>query len=320
MRTWFAVGLWIAVCASWGYWDDGHKAVGHLAEKHLAGTRAATEVRKILAPGETLADAAIWADEVKKRSFVDANAEAKTFVDRNPNHSSYHYVNLPLDAPGYRLGWPGTRPDTGPGVREDGGDIVQMTKACIAVLRGESNRFSKREALRLLAHFVGDMHQPLHVGCGYLTAGSDGKALLVGMLANGEHDMGGNRLILPSNQNLHLYWDGPAVERAMAGRTAQAYAMDLYRYARWQPASKGDPMSWPELWATEGQGLSRYAYAPVRLDPTNPAFRPGTTDRFKIQMDGGQEAYAQFAATTSRNQIAKAGYRLAEVLKSIWPD
>src|ERR1700738_5236819 len=52
-------------------------------------------------------------------------------------------------------------------------DIVSAINACIAVLQDRpvpSPFFikDKKEALFLLAHFVGDIHQPLHVGAIYL--------------------------------------------------------------------------------------------------------------------------------------------------------
>src|SRR5690606_23129087 len=44
---------------------SGHRIVGTLAEMHLKGTRALKEVRKILRPNETLAEAAVWPDTIK---------------------------------------------------------------------------------------------------------------------------------------------------------------------------------------------------------------------------------------------------------------
>ena len=49
-------------------------------------------------------------------------------------------------------------------------DVVHAIKGCIAVLEKAENRaddFTKPQALRLLVHFVGDIHQPLHCGTGF---------------------------------------------------------------------------------------------------------------------------------------------------------
>ena len=45
-----------------------------------------------------------------------------------------------------------------------------MTRECIRVLRGSSTAFTRRDALRMLAHLVGDMHQPLHAGNAFVSA------------------------------------------------------------------------------------------------------------------------------------------------------
>jgi hypothetical protein len=55
-------------------------------------------------------------------------------------------------------------------------DIVAAVSAAIAVLQGKDlpapfKFASKKEALRLLAHYVGDIHQPLHVAAVYVDAG-----------------------------------------------------------------------------------------------------------------------------------------------------
>ena len=51
-------------------------------------------------------------------------------------------------------------------------DIVHMISYCVAVLRGEipeenPRKITKAVAIILLAHYVGDIHQPLHVGAQY---------------------------------------------------------------------------------------------------------------------------------------------------------
>ena len=54
-------------------------------------------------------------------------------------------------------------------------DIVSATLAAMAVLQGQKSPppivlARTREALLLLTHLLGDMHQPLHVGAIYLDA------------------------------------------------------------------------------------------------------------------------------------------------------
>ena len=55
-------------------------------------------------------------------------------------------------------------------------DIVHMITYCVNVLTGatpedNARKITKPIAMILLAHFVGDIHQPLHVGAEYFNAG-----------------------------------------------------------------------------------------------------------------------------------------------------
>ncbi|MFX5582986.1 S1/P1 nuclease, partial [Acinetobacter baumannii] len=57
-------------------------------------------------------------------------------------------------------------------------DVVNAIRAAVSVLQGKPqpkpfNFKDKQEALVLLTHYVGDLHQPLHVGSVFLNA--DGK-------------------------------------------------------------------------------------------------------------------------------------------------
>ncbi|MFX7853970.1 S1/P1 nuclease, partial [Acinetobacter baumannii] len=78
-------------------------------------------------------------------------------------HKQTHYADVALQRSRYLLGFAGTRPD----------DVVGSLRQAILVLQGkpapgQPQINSPREALLLLAHWVGDLHQPLHVGAVYL--------------------------------------------------------------------------------------------------------------------------------------------------------
>src|SRR5688500_9356738 len=137
--------------------NSGHRLTGMLAELHLRDSRAMGEVRKILRANETLADAAVWPDRIKDPLYEDE--ETALFRLNHPAHDTYHYANLPYQAPEYALTVPGARPT----------DIIQAAQDCLDVLRTGTGPFTRREALRLLAHYLGDMHQPLHVGNAFVS-------------------------------------------------------------------------------------------------------------------------------------------------------
>src|SRR5262249_60819293 len=86
------------------------------------------------------------------------------------------------------------------------------------------------EAVWLLAHLVGDIHQPLHVGAKYFDKACQtsvdpnigGTLPTFGIGDTVAMTMGGNLILLvaptpavPPASNLHLYWDSTTVVRAM---------------------------------------------------------------------------------------------------------
>jgi len=260
----------------WG--NDGHHTVGAIADQLIHGRKAEQHVRDLLA-GESLQRYAIWADCAKGYCRDWFDEEMRQFVQANPKHHDYHFTDIPVEEDHYS--------DTSVGASDD--DIVHIMVQCIEVLRGNNtpvsnpHGFSERIALILLAHFVGDIHQPLHVGAAYLAPDDT----LIDPNQSGaqyEETHGGNYLMLLPTTNLHAYWDADAVKRAMA----HARASDAGKYAAkilqgsepdWQTA--GDIASWPNAWASEILPLARDAYTPLRLGPRHSAH-----DRSAITSNG----------------------------------
>ena len=90
------------------------------------------------------------------------SADEPDYVQHNPQHLVFHYTDVPVQQKQYRLGTAGTRGD----------DVVQIAKQSVNILRDRAPNqgpavLSKRQALWVLAHMVGDLHQPLHVGALY---------------------------------------------------------------------------------------------------------------------------------------------------------
>lgn len=137
-----ALALWIAVgppaeeARAWG--RLAHRASARIAEARLTPTTRAA-VRDLLEPGESLADASLWADEVRRN---------------RPETGPWHYVNVPLAEDRYDDRFCPKQ-----------GCVVDKVRAFRKVLADTSApKEVRREALRFLIHFVQDMHQPLHVG------------------------------------------------------------------------------------------------------------------------------------------------------------
>lgn len=309
-RSWVAIGL-SAFCAAaftttaFGFGPKGHQTVGAVADLLLAGTNAERHVREILGP-EKLEQAALWADQVKGSHLP---AEMQAFVDRNPRHKTYHYTDIPIQEAAYRGNSKGARPD----------DVVRMIRRCISVLEGHGanpTNLTQKEALRLLAHYLGDIHQPLHVGAGYFDA-QDHLANPNQVAGTSETQGGG---WIKYRGGLHGYWDGDTVELAMSAAhvtTPSAFAVRLKQNppAGWQ--TPGFFSSWSTSWATEMLPDAKKAYSLLTFGPRHMTGNPPHPEWPATA--ASDNAYDSWAKGVVKRNLALAGYRLAAVLQRIWP-
>ncbi len=91
----------------------------------------------------------------------------------------------------------------------DKGDLYIAINKCIDVLKDtSSDKESKAFHLKLLVHFVGDLHQPLHLGQ--------------------EIDRGANRIYVKwfgGNTNLHSVWDSKMIDSYKMSYSEMAYTL-----------------------------------------------------------------------------------------------
>lgn len=289
---------------------NGHRIVGTLAEMHLKGTRALKEVRRILRPNETLAEAAVWPDTIKDPLYEDG--DTPMYRLNHPAHDTYHYANLPFQSDAYDPSTPGARPT----------DAIQTASAAIDVLRTGKGPFTPREALRILAHLAGDIHQPLHVGNAFVSAGGPLTFVVPAQPTGWRTTLGGNALVYgPENRfNLHSYWDSHAVNITMGQDDVATFASRLFAEMQPEPswANSGDARTWPAQWASEGLSHAKAVHKGIKLvSYLGPDDQKRIAHRWLIEQPAG---YDDRARPLIRRQLAVAGYRLAQTLKAIWPD
>jgi hypothetical protein len=239
--------------SAWG--PTGHRVVGQIAADHL-GEAARREVAALL--GQSLAEASTWADDVRD------DPEWKRL-------DPYHYVNLD--------------PARGRFARcPDRGCVVDGIRDAVAILGDQTMaREERATALRLLIHFAGDLHQPLHV--------------------SHREDRGGNDVAVAwfgEPSNLHWVWDTGIVREAL-GRRWSSIAGELER--RIANSELGDPDTWRAGdvvdWTHETYRLS--------VEVVYPSSPPGARL--------GRE-YAREHRRLVETQLAKAGVRLAALIES----
>jgi hypothetical protein len=171
---------------AWG--DDGHRVVGELAFRHLTPSAQAAVSQALTEPGyRTLAEAATWPDTYARR-----------FPEFDPM-KPLHYVNVDPRAPSYR--------------RErdcPNGCVVTALEQFVSLLGSSDPPLSvteRRRALYWIAHFVGDIHQPLHI------AHPDGKGGMATFVKFFE---------VPDKRYAHWIWDVGLIERRPPPPTALA--------------------------------------------------------------------------------------------------
>jgi hypothetical protein len=308
--------MWPQVALPWGF--DGHETIGAIADRLIPGTNAATQVRSLLLPGETLAGASIWAD-CAKGYCGPLTPEMNDFINANPRHQNYHFTDVPVGIHEYVAGTVGTDPD----------DVVQILGQTMNVLRGRADAtanphaFTQRQAVLLLIHMVGDIHQPLHVGSAYISSKNE----ITAPRSQADIDSGiarptlGDNYLLIGSRVLHAYWDVDVVkqgmERARATTPAEYATFLLAKYPVREP-EVGDIATWPVRWANESLQLADEAHRGLVVgDQSEGQSRNGSPYmqwRITISSD-----YAERSTADAEQQLAKAGKRLANVLTTIWP-
>lgn len=335
---------------AWG--PDGHQTVATIAAGLLQGTPAETHVKALL--GDiSMPLASIWADCAKGVSpsqhysypspgkyaecapleTPDRIAEMADYVKRNDKqceigpdedscHKQAHYADMALQRSRYLLGFVGTRPD----------DVVGALRQAILVLQGkpttgQPNFKSPREALLVLIHLMGDIHQPLHVGAPYLDAqGHRVDPDKAGMdLAT--FTVGGNALWITTAASapsapastpqgaagaghfgppkMHSVWDA-VPDKFKPNRVDAAWLAE----ARKVRPNTGDPADWPARWATQSLDASKLAYDGL-------AFSPKQASHWDVTLPPGYNAKAD---VIKRHQLTEGGARLALVLKAVFPN
>jgi nuclease S1 len=196
---------------AWG--PIGHRAIGRIAEHHL-NAQAARAVAELLAP-EQLAYVPNWADEIRPEPEW-AKAE------------SWHWVTIP-DGQVYASS-----------TKNPAGDVLEAIARFEKVLADRAAPKRERaEALKWLAHLVGDVHQPLHVGRGDDHGGNDVLVLWLG-----------------EPTNLHAVWDAKIIERTQLSSSELAEMLDHptpEQVRAWQASGPVD-------WARESQELRSGCY------------------------------------------------------------
>jgi hypothetical protein len=206
--------LAIAPMQVFGWGQTGHRVVGQIAENHL-NPEAAKAVKALLGE-ESLAMCANWMDHIKSNDAYD---------HMNP----WHYCTIPDGLSYHTCEHP------------DEGDVIQAIEHLIVEIETKEFQYAENEAMavKMLAHLVGDLHQPLHVGNGTDKGGNDFKIKWFG-----------------DYSNLHRIWDSDLINHQQLSYTEYAAWIDYTNPAdvvAWQGSTVID-------WAHESQTIRMTIY------------------------------------------------------------
>jgi hypothetical protein len=295
-----------ATGSAFGWGCEGHQMIALIARAHLTPA-ASSAVDQLLRenpiepalsrfckdrPNDLMADSATWADDARN---IEKTAE-------------WHYIDIPLAAPSGSdaMKWCKPAPDGKPGC------IVTALDYEWALLRDMSQPAPVRaKALRYAIHLVEDLSQPLH--------------------AADNHDRGGNCTEIrffsqEKPENLHAIWDYKIIARELEARkaTQAQYAKTLDEdFARNWPLWGESNIDVP-AWTWESHTLAAtVAYADLK--PPIPIASPDSGLADDAACMAGRAAvaalhisiddeYVSHALPMIREQLAKAGYRLAALL------
>jgi hypothetical protein len=215
------VALWLGAegqALAWG--PEGHAIIAEIAQRHLS-EKARARIAAILGPGVSLASIASWADDVRAS---------------RPETYNWHFVDVPLAASAYDAARD-CKPDKAKG---------ECIIAAVAALRGEvaarrTPARKRREALKFLVHFIGDLHQPLHT----VLEEKGGNRVAVTFFKQPNSPFGA----APREAtNLHAVWDGGLIRHCVWSWNAY---VDRLQYD-WLPGqdltalARGTPVQWAE--------------------------------------------------------------------------
>jgi hypothetical protein len=276
------------------------------------------------------------------RAFWRANPPAPGLIPGAPSHHWFHYTDVPVVPPqNYRDGRAG----------RSRWDIVHMIPYCVRGLQGripEQNerKITKPVALILLSHLVADIHQPLHVGAEYF----DGR----GNVADPDKDRsalgddGGNTFALEVSdelprrrgihkKKLHAFWDYdavnalfPEVPRSLRKTEFEA-RIEPFKEALVRELATREPKNWrmpanipidhyAEAWADEILPVAREAHARLQFIDVHPELEEGHWVAAGEAVEQPQPdglSYRQWTAGIVRDELHKAGWRLADLLEKI---
>jgi hypothetical protein len=267
---------------AWG--SLGHTTVAYIAQNFVCD-KTAKFAQRLLNDSSTtyLASVATWADEYRNTAGGKFSAPLH-YIDVLDNPPKSCNIDYARDCP------------------EEGCIISAIANYSSRALEKQVGVVEQQKALKWIIHFIGDVHQPLHVE---------------------NLEVGGNGINVTFNAaktNLHSIWD-TAIPQKAVGNFSQANALSWatnltseIKHGKYKKESKSwlkginasDAIDSSLVWAREANSYVCSTVVPNGPDAV-----------FGKELSG---AYYQTAIPVVTKQIARAGFRLAAWLDALVED
>lgn len=269
----------LPLASAWG--ALGHTTVAYLAQNFVSPktARFAQQLLNDTSPAY-LATVATWADSYRNEKGGEFSS-VYHYIDAMDNPPESCNVNYERDC------------------AEEGCIVSAIANYSSRAVTKSVGLVEQQKALKWLIHFIGDIHQPLHVEA---------------------YAIGGNQINVTFNgarTNLHAIWDTAIPQKAIGNfsqATAAAWAQNLtaeIKHGQYKKESKTwlrglkvkKPIDSAMIWARDANKFVCSTVLPNGPDPV-----------FGKELSG---AYYETAIPVVKKQIAKAGYRLAAWLDAV---
>jgi hypothetical protein len=258
---------------------EGHRVVARIAARNLT-LKARTQVASLLLCDPTPGAVA--------EAMAKASVWADTLDKRVTNTGDWHFINIALTD---------RRADMSKRCPH-GACVSEKIPALLVSLKTQSVRdWSVGDQLKFIIHLVGDLHQPLHCA--------------------DNADEGANCIHTTSfhSHTVHQAWDSGMLEKIGSSDVALANELAQHINAAWKRGTVDD-------WAWESHEIAvKDAYGPLGLPKEPPmtitscATAPAPVRNKTVQLS---QSYFKLNEPVIRQQLAKAGIRLATLLNALW--
>jgi nuclease S1 len=287
--------LFLSTSPAWSWGPSGHRIVAIIAEQRLS-PQAREKIIKLLGGKYSIVDISSCADTIRgnpRGNPTPADLMCRSLAGEvPPSNGLWHYIDIPVP----------TKAKTLDPFCPEGNCVTAKIKSFSEILRTSKDDALRRQALLFLVHFVGDIHQPLHAaerGCD-----KGGNSERVNFSLDGQKE---------TNVALHHVWDSSELDlvmkhanitddRVFAGiLMAGIKPADAEKWAR----ASADQMAWESY----KLAVTRvYRGIPLQNFCDNQKPAPSVTDL--------PPAYENDGTKVVRDQLTKAGVRLAAILES----